>query len=95
METWLNRSVPEGRQAPWVHTAEGPDDMPGALCGRCALLQRAPGDDSARRAPHAAHVKASTFGCSLSIPITDGKLNLGTWQARGRGAACASSRTPP
>lgn len=39
METWLNRAVPEGDKAPWVHTAEGPDDMPGwhllVLCTGC------------------------------------------------------------
>lgn len=27
-----------------------------------------------------AHIKSSLFGVSLTIPITDGKLNLGTWQ---------------
>eukprot|EP00245_Coleochaete_scutata_P008385 TRINITY_DN2548_c0_g1_i1.p1 TRINITY_DN2548_c0_g1~~TRINITY_DN2548_c0_g1_i1.p1 ORF type:complete len:144 (-),score=21.30 TRINITY_DN2548_c0_g1_i1:363-794(-) len=27
-----------------------------------------------------AHVKSSMFGCSVTVPITDGKLNLGTWQ---------------
>lgn len=27
-----------------------------------------------------AHVKSVVVGTSLSIPITDGKLNLGTWQ---------------
>jgi len=27
-----------------------------------------------------AHIKSSILGASLSIPITDGKLNLGTWQ---------------
>ena len=27
-----------------------------------------------------AHPKSSLFGVSLSIPITDGRLNLGTWQ---------------
>ena len=27
-----------------------------------------------------AHIKASLLGCSVLIPITDGKLNLGTWQ---------------
>ncbi|QDS97591.1 secondary thiamine-phosphate synthase enzyme YjbQ [Adhaeretor mobilis] len=27
-----------------------------------------------------AHVKSSLLGCSLSIPITNGRLNLGTWQ---------------
>jgi secondary thiamine-phosphate synthase enzyme len=27
-----------------------------------------------------AHIKASMLGSSVSIPITNGKLNLGTWQ---------------
>jgi len=27
-----------------------------------------------------AHIKASVLGSSISIPITEGRLNLGTWQ---------------
>lgn len=27
-----------------------------------------------------AHIKASMVGSSVTIPITDGKLNMGTWQ---------------
>ena len=27
-----------------------------------------------------AHLKASLLGCSLNIPISNGRLNLGTWQ---------------
>ena len=27
-----------------------------------------------------AHIKASLMGCSVQLPITLGKLNLGTWQ---------------
>lgn len=27
-----------------------------------------------------AHIKSSLFGCELTIPISNGKLNLGTWQ---------------
>lgn len=27
-----------------------------------------------------AHIKASLLGSSVTIPITDGRLNLGTWQ---------------
>ena len=54
MESHFNRMVPEN--APYyVHTAEGPDDMP-------------------------AHLKAVLLGSSLTMPITDGRLNLGTWQ---------------
>jgi secondary thiamine-phosphate synthase enzyme len=40
---------------PYVHTMEGPDDMP-------------------------AHVKASMLGSSVTVPIRDGALCLGTWQ---------------
>lgn len=53
MERSLNELAPE--DFPYVHTVEGPDDMP-------------------------AHVKASLMGSSVSIPIKDGKLLLGTWQ---------------
>ena len=54
MESHFNKMVPEN--APYyVHTAEGPDDMP-------------------------AHLKAVLLGSSLTIPVTNGRLNLGTWQ---------------
>ena len=53
METAINAIAPE--DLPYVHTIEGPDDMP-------------------------AHVKASLMGSSVSIPITEGELALGTWQ---------------
>jgi len=53
METASNRICPEN--SPFIHTCEGPDDMP-------------------------AHVKASLFGSSVTIPISDGRLALGTWQ---------------
>ena len=52
-ETAMNHAVPES--LPYVHTLEGPDDMP-------------------------AHVKASMMGASVLIPISDGQLQLGTWQ---------------
>jgi len=39
----------------YVHTIEGPDDMP-------------------------AHVKSALIGNSVSVPIADGRLCLGTWQ---------------
>lgn len=53
-ESHFNVMVPEN--APYyVHTYEGPDDMP-------------------------AHIKSALLGSSVSIPITDGRLNLGTWQ---------------
>ncbi|XP_066927230.1 UPF0047 protein YjbQ-like [Clytia hemisphaerica] len=53
MEMMLNRIAPEN--APYIHTLEGPDDMP-------------------------AHVKCSLMGASITVPITEGRLNLGTWQ---------------
>ena len=27
-----------------------------------------------------AHIKASLMGASVTIPVTNGRLNLGTWQ---------------
>jgi len=27
-----------------------------------------------------AHIKSSLMGCQLTVPITNGRLNLGTWQ---------------
>lgn len=53
-ETIFNKLVPEN-DPEYVHTIEGPDDMP-------------------------AHVKSSLVGSSVSIPITNGRMNLGTWQ---------------
>jgi secondary thiamine-phosphate synthase enzyme len=53
LESSLNAIAPE--DFPYVHTLEGPDDMP-------------------------AHVKASLMGSSVSIPVSGGKLLLGTWQ---------------
>jgi secondary thiamine-phosphate synthase enzyme len=54
LETIFNELVPEANQH-YVHTMEGPDDMP-------------------------AHGKASLVGSSLTIPVSDGRLNMGTWQ---------------
>lgn len=53
MESSFNAIAPES--FPYVHTVEGPDDMP-------------------------AHVKASLLGSSLTIPVADSRLVLGTWQ---------------
>jgi secondary thiamine-phosphate synthase enzyme len=53
LETSFNSIAPE--EFPYVHTCEGPDDMP-------------------------AHVKASMLGSSVSVPISHGRLCLGTWQ---------------
>jgi len=54
MESYFNKTVPENEPY-FVHTYEGPDDMP-------------------------AHIKAALLGSSVTIPITDGRLNMGTWQ---------------
>ncbi|MGN0921483.1 MAG: secondary thiamine-phosphate synthase enzyme YjbQ [Cellvibrio sp.] len=53
-ESFFNHTVRENEPY-YVHTIEGPDDMP-------------------------AHLKSSILGASLNIPISDGRLNLGTWQ---------------
>ena len=53
LESSINAIAPEN--FPYIHTMEGPDDMP-------------------------AHVKASLLGASVSVPIHNGRLLLGTWQ---------------
>ncbi|MEZ6145358.1 MAG: secondary thiamine-phosphate synthase enzyme YjbQ [Planctomycetaceae bacterium] len=53
MEMAFNQIAPES--LPYVHTMEGPDDMP-------------------------AHVKATLAGSSVTIPVSGGRLALGTWQ---------------
>jgi secondary thiamine-phosphate synthase enzyme len=53
-ESFFSHTVKENEPY-YVHTLEGPDDMP-------------------------AHLKASILGASLNIPISNGRLNLGTWQ---------------
>ncbi len=53
MESSINAIVPE--DFPYIHTMEGPDDMP-------------------------AHVKASLMGASITVPVENGRLALGTWQ---------------
>ena len=53
LESSFSAIAPE--EFPYIHTLEGPDDMP-------------------------AHVKASLLGSSVSIPVADGRLQLGVWQ---------------
>ena len=54
LETFLSELVPDG-DSRFIHTAEGPDDMP-------------------------AHVRTMLTQTSLTIPISNGRLALGTWQ---------------
>lgn len=54
LEHFLHRLVPDGDPM-FVHTAEGPDDMP-------------------------AHVRSVLTLTEVSLPISAGKLGLGTWQ---------------
>jgi secondary thiamine-phosphate synthase enzyme len=51
--TALDRLAP--REAGYVHSTEGPDDMP-------------------------AHIRTMLSAVSLSIPVVDGQMVLGTWQ---------------
>lgn len=51
--TALDRLAP--RNAGYVHSTEGPDDMP-------------------------AHIRTVLTGVSLSIPVAEGRMGLGTWQ---------------
>ena len=51
---FFKRLVPDGDPL-FVHTVEGPDDMP-------------------------AHVKSALTQTTLTIPVTSGRMALGTWQ---------------
>ena len=55
LERFFDRLVPDGNRADYVHSAEGPDDMP-------------------------AHIRSALTQTSLTIPVTQGRLALGTWQ---------------
>ena len=54
LTTLLERAAPENDPV-YIHTMEGPDDMP-------------------------SHFKSAILGHSLTVPVTNGRLNLGTWQ---------------
>jgi secondary thiamine-phosphate synthase enzyme len=54
METFMRDLAPDGDPR-FVHTAEGPDDMP-------------------------AHVRSVLTHSSLTVPVSGGRLALGTWQ---------------
>ncbi len=54
MESFFERLVPDGDPL-FIHTAEGPDDMP-------------------------AHVRSALTQTSISIPVVEGRVALGTWQ---------------
>ncbi len=53
LEAFFERLAPES--GPYVHTLEGPDDMP-------------------------AHIRTVLTQVSLTIPVSDGRMALGTWQ---------------
>lgn len=53
LEAYFDRLAPQG--GPYVHDAEGPDDMP-------------------------AHIRTALTTSSLSIPVVNGRMALGTWQ---------------
>ncbi|KAL6874074.1 hypothetical protein ACP4OV_014156 [Aristida adscensionis] len=74
-ETFLSRIVPEGPSAPWRHTLEETilDMIRLRPVTNCQIQFVGPDDMPA-------HIKSSMFGCALTIPITDGRLNMGTWQ---------------
>ena len=48
-------SLVREREAYYIHTSEGDDDMP-------------------------AHAKSTLVGTALTLPVSRGRINLGTWQ---------------
>jgi secondary thiamine-phosphate synthase enzyme len=55
LETYLSQLVPDGDPR-YLHTDEGPDDMP-------------------------SHVRSALTLTSLAVPVSNGRVDLGTWQA--------------
>ena len=55
LSSLLERVAPENDPA-YIHTMEGPDDMP-------------------------SHFKSAILGHSITVPVTNGRMNLGTWQS--------------
>ena len=53
LAAYFERTAPE--DGPYVHDAEGPDDMP-------------------------AHIKTVLTGTSVAVPVSGGRMMLGTWQ---------------
>ncbi|ELU37771.1 hypothetical protein AG1IA_08192 [Rhizoctonia solani AG-1 IA] len=66
MSMALDQIVPESM--PWLHTDEGPECVHGPM--------KRDGDHNCS----VSHTKTSLIGPSLHIPITNNRLNLGTWQ---------------
>jgi len=66
------------------HDAEGSDDMPVLLSPSSlpSCLPSLPPFPFLFLSPNApqAHIKSALIGASVSVPIMDGKLALGTWQ---------------
>jgi thiamine phosphate synthase YjbQ (UPF0047 family) len=70
MSDALDRIVPDDPEGGYRHDAEGKDDMPVSFLTVIfwmGLMMQA-------------HVKAALVGSSVSVPIQDGKLAVGTWQ---------------
>jgi secondary thiamine-phosphate synthase enzyme len=77
MSDALDRIAPEDKKGNlYRHSAEGLDDMPVSLyCSHArADIQ------SLTRFLTQAHIKSALIGASITVPITNGKLNTGTWQ---------------
>ena len=77
----LNRIVPE--DLPFRHSCEGPDDMVTKYNIKLTMKMKIFHIFRTKNIWmffQPAHVKACFLGSNLTVPLSDGKLNLGTWQ---------------
>lgn len=81
MRDALERLVPEVVEGGYRHCDEGSDDMPVCLVLSCLVFAWVGGGEGgANMAAGQAHVKSALIGVTVTVPITDGELAMGTWQ---------------
>ena len=70
--------VPHTTAAVTINENADPDVVRDMLAALAEMVPRLPYRHGEGNSP--AHVKSSLLGCSVTVPIVEGRLRLGTWQ---------------